>query len=78
MTQQQIIKEFEKFSKAEKSVVIRELLQIFEKDLNDENQLNRLKGEPFAINALRLYPRKESDFDKIWKLIEETEGDFHK
>ena len=34
--------------------------------------------ESFTINALQLYPREELDFDNIGKLIEETEGDFHK
>ena len=78
MTQQQIIEEFERFSKAEKSAVIRHLLELFEKDLSDEKQIGGLNGEPFTIDALRLYPHQEFDFDNIGKLIEETEGDFHK
>jgi len=77
MTQQQIVSEFERFSKAEKSVVIRELLQIFEKDLSDEKPVNG-KAESFTIDALRLYPLRDFDFDNIGKLIEAVEGDFHK
>ena len=77
MTQQQIVREFERFSKVEKSVVIRELLQIFEKDLSDEKPAKE-KFEPFTVVALRLYPLQDFDFDNIGKLIEEVEGDFHK
>lgn len=78
MTQQQLVQEFETFSKAEKSAVMRQLLKIFEKDLSSEQTENRLTGEPFKIDTFRLYPRRELDFDNIGKLIEEIEGDFHK
>jgi hypothetical protein len=78
MTQQQIVREFEGFSKAEKSAVIRQLLQIFEKDLSDENPANGLKVEPFTVNSLRLYPHREFNLDNIGKLLEEVEGDFYK
>lgn len=77
MTQQQIIREFERFSKAEKSVVIRELLQIFEKDLSDDDN-HESEAKTFTINALRLCPHRELDFDNIGKLLEEIEGAFHK
>ena len=78
MTQQQIIREFKRFSKAEKSSVIRELLQIFEEDLTNEKTANGSSGENFEIDALRLSPRKNFDFDNIGKLIEEIEGEFHR
>ena len=41
MTQQQIIQEFRRYPKAKKSVVIRELLQIFEEDLKESSEENR-------------------------------------
>ena len=78
MTQQQIVREFERFSKAEKSAVIRELLRIFENDLNEEKASGELDKKPFAVSPLRLSPREEFDFDNIGKLIEEIEGDSHK
>lgn len=78
MTQQQIIREFKKFSKSEKSAFIRELLQIFEQDLFDEKTGNRADSESFEINPLRLYPKKKFDFDNIGNLIEEIEGEFHR
>lgn len=77
MTQHEIIKEFERFSTAEKSAVIRELLQIFEKNLSDEKSINQ-SAKPFTVEALRLYPRQDFDFDNIGKLIEKVEGEFHK
>lgn len=77
MTQKQIIREFEKFSKAEKTAVICQLLQIFEKDLSDAaNKPNDKK--PFTVEAVRLNPVRDFDFDNIGKLIEEIEGEFHK
>lgn len=72
MTQQQIISEFERFSRAEKSFIIRELLLIFEKDLNGEKSK---KVAPFTIEPLQFHPRGEFDFDNIGKLIEQAEGD---
>ena len=77
MTQQQIVNEFKRFSKTEKSAVIRELLQIFEEDLSDTEK-NNGDSKPFQIDALSLEPKIEFDFDNIGKLISETEGDFHK
>jgi hypothetical protein len=38
MTQQQIIQEFKTYPKSIKAVVIRELLQVFEKDLEEIEQ----------------------------------------
>jgi len=35
MTQQQIVQEFKTYPKAQKSVIIRQLLQIFEEDLEE-------------------------------------------
>jgi hypothetical protein len=78
MTQQQIIKEFERFSKAEKSATMRRLLEIFEKDLADENPADESKNKTFSISAFKLYPHQEYDFDNIGKLIEQSEGDFYK
>lgn len=78
MTQQQIIREFERFSKAEKSAVMQRLLQIFENDLIEEKTVNESPAKTFSINALRLYPHQEYNFDNIGKLLEEIEGDFHK
>jgi hypothetical protein len=77
MTQKQIIKEFEKFSKAEKTAIICQLLQIFEKDLSDETK-NTNNKKRFTVEAVRLNPVRDFDFDNIGKLIEEIEGEFHK
>ncbi len=77
MTQQQIVKEFKRFSKTEKSIVIRELLQIFEEDLSDD-KFDNGDSKPFQIQAISLEPNLKFDFDNIGKLISETEGDFHK
>ena len=79
MTQQQIVQEFKTYPKAQKSVIIRQLLQIFEEDLSDEENKNgNEKITPFKIKPVSLKPHKEFDFDNIGKLIEEIEGDFHK
>lgn len=40
MTQQQIVQEFKSYPKAQKSVVIRQLLRIFEDDLEETPQQN--------------------------------------
>lgn len=45
MTTQQIVQEFKSYSKAKKSVVIRQLLQIFEQDLEESTQ----KGKELSI-----------------------------
>jgi hypothetical protein len=78
MTEQQIISEFERFSKAEKSAVMRRLLQIFEQDLIEEKTADKSNAQTFSISAFSLCPYREYDFDNIGKLIEETEGDFYK
>ncbi len=78
MTQQQIVREFEKFSKTEKSVIIRKLLQIFEQDLSREKLSGENFDKSFTITPLKLKPKKGVDFDNIGKLIEEIEGDFYK
>ncbi|MCD9188891.1 MAG: hypothetical protein LUM44_20905 [Pyrinomonadaceae bacterium] len=38
MTQQQIVQEFKTYPKAQKSVIIRQLLRIFEEDLEENTQ----------------------------------------
>jgi len=40
MTQQQIVQEFKNYPKAQKSVIIRQLLQIFEDDLEETPHQN--------------------------------------
>ncbi len=40
MTQQQFVQEFKTYPKAKKSVVIRQLLRIFEEDLEENTQNN--------------------------------------
>lgn len=45
MTTQQIVQEFKSYPKAKKSVVIRQLLQIFEQDLVESNQQDELSVE---------------------------------
>ncbi len=40
MTQQQIVQEFKTFPKAQKSLIIRQLLQIFEEDLEETEKQN--------------------------------------
>lgn len=46
MTQQQILQEFKSYPKAQKSLVIRQLLRIFEEDLEAETQTgNELSTE---------------------------------
>jgi hypothetical protein len=40
MTQQQIVQEFKTFPKAQKSLVIRQLLRIFEEDLEETEKQN--------------------------------------
>ncbi len=46
MTQQQIVQEFKSYPKAQKSIVIRQLLRIFEEDLEETPQHN---GNKFSI-----------------------------
>ncbi|MDQ3635680.1 MAG: hypothetical protein M3405_14400 [Acidobacteriota bacterium] len=77
MTQQQLIKEFRNYPQSEKSVVIRQLLQIFEEDLSNE-ELKNGNAQQFRIDAISLEPKRDFDFDNIGKLISEMEGDFHK
>jgi hypothetical protein len=45
MTQQQIVQEFKSYPKAQKSVVIRQLLQIFEEDLEESANGDKLSIE---------------------------------
>ncbi len=45
MTQQQIVQEFKSYPKAQKSVVIRKLLQIFEEDLDEAAKSDELSIE---------------------------------
>lgn len=45
MTQQQIVREFKTYPKAQKSVVIRQLLQIFEEDLAETAEPDALSLE---------------------------------
>lgn len=40
MTQQQLVQEFKNYPKAQKSVIIRQLLRIFEEDLEETTQNN--------------------------------------
>ncbi len=40
MTQQQLVQEFKTYPKAQKSVIIRQLLQIFEEDLEETEKRN--------------------------------------
>ncbi len=51
MTQQQIVQEFKTYPKAQKSVIIRQLLRIFEEDL-EENPPN--EDAPSIEERLRL------------------------
>ena len=45
MTQQQIVQEFKSYPKAQKSVVIRQLLQIFEEELDETAKSDELSIE---------------------------------
>jgi hypothetical protein len=45
MTQQQIVQEFKSYPKAQKSVVIRTLLRIFEEDLDEATKSDELSIE---------------------------------
>lgn len=54
MTQQQIVQEFRSYPKAKKSVVIRQLLQIFEEDLVEIVQTNALSVEEKTAIVERL------------------------
>lgn len=45
MTQQQIVQEFKRYPKAQKSVVIRQLLQIFEEELDETAKSDELSIE---------------------------------
>ncbi|MGI8641529.1 MAG: hypothetical protein ACR2MG_16485 [Pyrinomonadaceae bacterium] len=49
MTQQQIVQEFRSYPKAKKSVVIRQLLRIFEADLEINEAENNLNGKELFI-----------------------------
>jgi len=45
MTQQQLVQEFKRYPKAQKSVVIRQLLQIFEEELDETAKSDELSIE---------------------------------
>ena len=55
MTQQQFVQEFKSYPKAQKSIVIRRLLQIMEKDLAElaSNNNEPTIGERKAVDGLR-------------------------
>ena len=55
MTQQQIVQEFKSYPKAKKSVVIRQLLQIFEEDLAESFQPEALSVEERMAIVERLH-----------------------
>lgn len=78
MTHHQLIEEFNSYPHEQKSVVIKELMRIYEDEKTSLNQLNSGNTVPFTIEAISLKPRKGFDFDNIGKLISEIEGDFHK
>lgn len=55
MTEQQIVQEFKTYPKAQKSVVIRQLLRIFEDDLEEDTQNgNELSTDEKKAAYLRL------------------------
>ena len=79
MTQQQFVQEFKSYPKAQKSVVVSQLLRILADDLAEEKAENGASGSAdFKVDALSLEPRGDFDFDNIGKLLSEVEGDFHK
>ncbi len=58
MTQQQIVQEFKTYPKAKKSLVIRQLLRIFEKDLEENPATAGIDDSPIeerkrAVDRLR-------------------------
>jgi hypothetical protein len=55
MTQQQIVQEFKTYPKAKKSVIIRQLLQIFEEDLAENTQPDVLSVEERLAIVERLH-----------------------
>jgi len=57
MTQQQIVQEFKSYPKAQKSVVIRQLLRIFEADLEETRHPN---GNELSIEEMKIRRRKTS------------------
>lgn len=76
MTQQQIIQEFKTYPKAVKAVVIRELLQVFEKDLEEIEQDELSIDERLAIvDKLRGIASVEG---KVPPTDEETREDYQK
>lgn len=81
MTQQQLIQEFKNYPREQKSVVIEQLLQIYQEEQNGkEISIEEKNGNStaFEINSFSLEPKKDFDFDNIGRLISEIEGDFHK
>ncbi|HMS43053.1 MAG TPA: hypothetical protein PKE69_22685 [Pyrinomonadaceae bacterium] len=64
MTQQQLVQEFRTYPKAQKSVIIRQLLRIFEEDLEEteqkvEKELS-IKERKAAIDRLRGIAKTEN------------------
>ena len=55
MTQQQFVKEFKTYPKAKKSIVIRQLLRIFENDLDETETGGELSIEERKAIIERLY-----------------------
>ncbi len=78
MTHHQLIQEFNSYPHEQKSIVIEQLVRIYEEEKTILNQENDRSSVPFTIESLSLKPRKGFDFDNIGKLVSEIEGDFHK
>lgn len=78
MTQQQLVQEFKSYPKAKKSVVIRQLLRIFEDDLEETSQPNgselSIEERKAAIERLRRVAKMENP--PMTK--EETREDYYK
>lgn len=64
MTQQQLVQEFKSYPKAQKSVVIRQLLRIFEDDLEETSPLNGnellIEERKAAVERLRGVAKMEN------------------
>ncbi len=64
MTQQQLVQEFKSYPKAKKSVVIRQLLRIFEDELEETSQLNGnellIEERKAAVERLRGVAKMEN------------------
>lgn len=64
MTQQQLVQEFKSYPKAQKSVVIRQLLRIFEDELEETSPLNGnellIEERKAAVERLRGVAKMEN------------------